>query len=65
MTNSGNHNSAIGLLARVDNGLSIHLKTLLDMKGHAGYSDISVTTEYQVSAKMAAEVLVNAANLVL
>lgn len=60
----GNHNSAIELLARVDRGHSIHLKTLLDMKGHAGYSDISVTTEYQKTAKLAAEALVNAATLI-
>lgn len=60
----GNHNSAIELLARIDKGNAIHLKTLLDMKGHAGYSDISVTTEYQMSAKLAAEALVNAAKLV-
>ena len=60
----GNHNSAIALLARVDKGHAIHLKTLLDMKGHAGYSDISVTAEYQMSAKLAAEALVNAAKIV-
>ena len=60
----GNHNSAIALLARVDKGHAIHLKTLLDMKGHAGYSDISVTTEYQISAKLAAQTLVTAATLV-
>ena len=60
----GDHNSAIALLARVDKGHSIHLKTLLDMKGHAGYSDTSVTTEYQLSAKVAAETLVNAATVV-
>ena len=61
---SGNHNSAIALLARVDKGNAIHLKTLLDMKGHAGYSDISVTSEYQESAKLAAQTLVNAAKIV-
>ena len=61
----GDHNSAIAFLARVDKGHSIHLKTLLDMKGHAGYSDTSVTTEYQLSAKLAAEALVNAAKIVL
>ena len=60
----GNHNSAIELLARVDPGHSIHLKTLLDMKGHAGYSDISVTIEYQKTAKIAAEALVTAASRV-
>ena len=60
----GNHNLAISLLARVDQGSSIHLKTLLDMKGHAGYSDISVTSEYQEGAKLAAQALVNAAKLV-
>ena len=57
----GNHNSAIALLARIDQENSIHLKTLLDMKGHAGYSDISITTEYQKTAKHAAEALVTAA----
>lgn len=60
----GNHNSAIALLARVDQGNSVHLKTLLDMKGHAGYSEISVTVQYQKSAKLAAEALVSAASLV-
>ena len=60
----GDHNSAIALLARIDKKLSINLKTLLDMKGHAGYSDISVTAEYQLSAKVAAETLVNAATVV-
>lgn len=60
----GNHYSAIALLARVDQGNSIHLKTLLDMMGHAGYSDVSVTAEYQESAKLAAQALVNAAKIV-
>ena len=59
----GNHNTAIAFLAQVDKDNSVHLKTLLDMKGHAGYSDISVTAEYRESARLAAQALVSAAKL--
>lgn len=59
----GNHTTAIALLAQVDRESSVHLKALLDMKGHAGYSDIPVTAEYQESARLAAQALVSAAKL--
>ena len=60
----GNHNVAIAHLAQVDEANSVHLKTLLDMKGHAGYSDVPVTVEYQETARAAARTLVVAAKLV-
>lgn len=59
----GNHNNAVGLLAQIDLTSSIHLKTLLDMKGHSGYSAVPSTPEYRANAKIAAEALVQAAQL--
>lgn len=60
----GNHKTAVALLARVDKANSVHLATLLDMKGHAGYSAMPTSVEYQESARVAAQALVDAAKLV-
>ena len=59
----GNHNLAIELLGRVDKASAIHLKTLLDMKGHAGYSSMPTSSAYQRRAKLAAQALLKAAEL--
>lgn len=60
----GNHKTAVALLAKVDLASSVHLATLLDMKGHAGYSAIPVSVIYRESAKLAAQALLSAAKLV-
>ena len=60
----GNHNSAVGLLSQVDQDSAVHLRTLLDMKGHAGYSAVPSSPEYQESARIAAQALVDSAKLV-
>lgn len=59
-----NHNLAIELLGRVDKASAIHLKTLLDMKGHAGYSAMPTSSAYQRRAKLAAQALLKTAELV-
>lgn len=59
----GNHKTAVAFLARVDPANSVHLATLLGMKGHAGYSAVPSTAKYQESARAAAQALVEAAKL--
>lgn len=59
----GNHNTAVAFLARVDPANSVHLATLLGMKGHAGYSAVPSTVMYQESARAAAQALVAVAKL--
>lgn len=60
----GNHKAAVALLAKVDLASSVHLATLLDMKGHAGYSAIPISVAYRESAELAAQALLSAAQLV-
>jgi hypothetical protein len=59
----GNHNLAIDLLEQVDPSSAIHLKTLLDIKSHAGYSSIPISTAHQERARLAAQELLGAAQL--
>lgn len=61
---SPNHKFAVKLLAAIDVENSVHLETLLDLKGHAGYSDLTVPEGARTNAKLAAETLVEAASLV-
>lgn len=60
----GNHILAVSLLEKIDKANAIHLKTLLDMKGHAGYSSIPTSAAYQERAKLAAQALLSQAQLV-
>lgn len=57
------HRSAVALLALIDETSSIHLKTLLDMKGHSGYSEHEASPEIRVSAGKSATELVKHAKL--
>ena len=57
------HRSAVALLARIDENSSIHLKTLLDMKGHSGYSEFAASPQVRISAGISATELVEQAKL--
>jgi len=61
---SPNHKNAVVFLAIVDHPNSVHLNTLIDMKTHAGYTEIASTPELCKSAGVAAAALVQAARLV-
>ena len=57
------HRSAVALLAQIDEVSSIHLKTLLDIKGHSGYSEHAVSPEVRISAGISATELVRQAKM--
>jgi hypothetical protein len=57
------HRSAVALLAQIDEVSSSHLKVLLDMKGHAGYSEHQASSEVRISAGVSATELVKYAKL--
>ena len=57
------HRSAIALLALIDEGSSIHLKTLLDLKGRSGYSEHEASPQIRLSAGISATELVKHAKL--
>lgn len=60
---SSDHRSAVALLAQIDEISSIHLKILLDMKGHSGYSEHQATPAIRISAGVSATELVKFAKL--
>ncbi|SFH25794.1 hypothetical protein [Amycolatopsis regifaucium] len=55
------HDEAIGLLAKADNDVAKHLRTLLKLKTKAGYSHTPVTADEFKRAGRAAETLVETA----
>jgi hypothetical protein len=57
------HRSAVAFLAQIDEVSSIHLKALLDMKGHSGYSKHPATPEVRITAGISAAELVKYAKL--
>ena len=57
------HRGAIALLAQIDEASSIHLKVLLDMKGHSGYSEHEATPQIRLNAGISATELVKHAKL--
>lgn len=57
------HRGAVALLAQIDEASSIHLKVLLDMKGHSGYSEHEATPQIRLNAGISATELVKHAKL--
>jgi hypothetical protein len=56
-----NHRQAIQMLSQIDLTLGNHLKNLLDMKGHSGYSEHESSIESRESAFISASVLLASA----
>jgi hypothetical protein len=57
-----NHSDAVGLLAKVDKGMSRHLNTLLQMKTRSGYSAAPSSEADRKKAGRAANTLVEHAS---
>jgi hypothetical protein len=56
-----NHRQAIQMISQIDLTLGNHLKNLLDMKGHSGYSEHASSIESRESAFISASALLASA----
>ncbi|BBY62097.1 hypothetical protein [Mycolicibacterium helvum] len=56
-----NHNDAVALLAKADNGAEKHLRALLNVKSKVSYTHQSATADERKRSRRAAEALVEAA----
>lgn len=56
-----NHNDAVTLLAKADNGAEKHLRTLLNVKSKVSYTHTPATADERKRSRRAAETLVEAA----